>query len=171
MTKCEHHECRCARAEELCAMGMTAEAIEVHEQRVTCRRTQKPARTVHHALDFQLTACAPAEMSPTDEWASDWNLVTCDRCLVKRPPMPTSKPDEPKPDLNSAIVEKVAETMHSSRDLTGSPTWERLPESRRNGYRSTVREVLLAMMSSGYLLRDLPLPSPPPDGPDSEPSL
>ncbi len=39
---CEHHDCRCARAAELAAMGMTAEAVEVHYRRVPCRRT-KPA--------------------------------------------------------------------------------------------------------------------------------
>ncbi len=35
---CEHHDCRCARAEELCQMGLIFEAIAVHDQRVQCRR-------------------------------------------------------------------------------------------------------------------------------------
>lgn len=35
--KCQHHYCRCMRAAELAAMGMTIEAIEVHNQDVECR--------------------------------------------------------------------------------------------------------------------------------------
>lgn len=35
--QCQHHVCRCARAAELAAMGMTPEAVAVHEQAVTCR--------------------------------------------------------------------------------------------------------------------------------------
>jgi hypothetical protein len=35
---CEHYECRCARAAELAAMGLTAEAIQVHFERVRCRK-------------------------------------------------------------------------------------------------------------------------------------
>lgn len=38
MTMCEHHECRCARAAELAAMGLTLEAVRVHGEQVTCRR-------------------------------------------------------------------------------------------------------------------------------------
>jgi hypothetical protein len=35
--RCEHHTCRCARANELAAMGMTLEAVAVHSESVTCR--------------------------------------------------------------------------------------------------------------------------------------
>ena len=35
--RCEHHECRCARAAELAAMGLTAEAVEAHQRTVRCR--------------------------------------------------------------------------------------------------------------------------------------
>lgn len=37
--RCQHHECRCARAAELVAMGLLREAIDVHDQEVQCRRT------------------------------------------------------------------------------------------------------------------------------------
>jgi hypothetical protein len=45
MTQCTHYECRCARARELAEMGLIAEAVEVHQQRVTCRK-QKDAKGV-----------------------------------------------------------------------------------------------------------------------------
>lgn len=35
---CEHHDCRCLRAAELAAMGLTVEAIKAHSQQVRCRR-------------------------------------------------------------------------------------------------------------------------------------
>lgn len=44
--QCEHYGCRCARANELAVMAertgdntLLAQALEVHDQRVTCRRT------------------------------------------------------------------------------------------------------------------------------------
>jgi hypothetical protein len=47
---CEHHECRCARSRELAAIydrtgqgRYLREAIDVHEQRVVCRRTERPS--------------------------------------------------------------------------------------------------------------------------------
>ena len=41
---CEHHTCRSARAIELAYMGMTLEAVAVHDQIVTCRMPgQHPA--------------------------------------------------------------------------------------------------------------------------------
>lgn len=42
---CEHYACRCARAAELAAQGLTVEAIEVHSQRVHCR--ERPAEFIH----------------------------------------------------------------------------------------------------------------------------
>lgn len=38
---CEHHACRCARANELASMGLVPDAIRAHEERVRCR--QRPA--------------------------------------------------------------------------------------------------------------------------------
>lgn len=35
---CTHYSCRCARADELAAMGMLLDAIAVHHQRVLCRQ-------------------------------------------------------------------------------------------------------------------------------------
>jgi hypothetical protein len=42
--QCEHHDCRCARANELASMGYTPAAIVVHQQKVTCRRTEQGER-------------------------------------------------------------------------------------------------------------------------------
>jgi hypothetical protein len=44
--QCQHHVCRCARAAELAAMGMTPEAIAVHERTVTCRMPGQHAAPV-----------------------------------------------------------------------------------------------------------------------------
>jgi len=54
MTLCEHYECRCARAHELALIAdrtgdvrYLTQAIEVHSQKVCCRRSdygQKDAR-------------------------------------------------------------------------------------------------------------------------------
>ena len=48
---CEHHECRCARAEELMEMAdfygsarLAHEAVLVHETRVRCRLVDRPPR-------------------------------------------------------------------------------------------------------------------------------
>lgn len=38
LNTCEHHFCRSMRANELAEMGRLIEAIEVHNQRVTCRK-------------------------------------------------------------------------------------------------------------------------------------
>jgi hypothetical protein len=43
MAKCEHHFCRCMRAEELAGMGRTLDALRVHRERVTCRLIPKEA--------------------------------------------------------------------------------------------------------------------------------
>jgi hypothetical protein len=40
--RCTHYECRCARAAELAAMGLIVQAIEVHQQEVTCRQRLVP---------------------------------------------------------------------------------------------------------------------------------
>jgi hypothetical protein len=40
--KCRHYECRCARAAELAAMGLIVQAIDVHQQEVTCRQRLVP---------------------------------------------------------------------------------------------------------------------------------
>ncbi len=40
LNTCEHHFCRCMRANELAEMGRLIEAIEVHNQRVTCRKVK-----------------------------------------------------------------------------------------------------------------------------------
>jgi hypothetical protein len=57
---CEHHDCRCARSRELAAIydrtgqgRYLREAIDVHEQRVVCRRAEdfeprKKQRTIQH---------------------------------------------------------------------------------------------------------------------------
>lgn len=34
---CEHHFCRCMRAEELCQMGLLEAALQAHQQKVRCR--------------------------------------------------------------------------------------------------------------------------------------
>jgi hypothetical protein len=38
---CTHHFCRCMRANELAYMGMLLQAIQVHRQRVWCRKQGK----------------------------------------------------------------------------------------------------------------------------------
>jgi len=41
--ECTHHECKCARAEELASMGLLVEALELHtdrNKRVRCRREE-----------------------------------------------------------------------------------------------------------------------------------
>jgi hypothetical protein len=54
LTTCEHHVCRCVRAEELARMydrtgdgRLLREAIDVHERRVSCRL---PARCEPRAV-------------------------------------------------------------------------------------------------------------------------
>lgn len=37
--ECEHHDCRCATAAKLAAMGLTREAVEAHGRKVRCVRT------------------------------------------------------------------------------------------------------------------------------------
>ncbi len=64
--------------------------------------------------------------------------------------------------MNNIMVERVAKCVYTSRGRKG-PSWEELQESRRNGYRDHVREVLLAAMNAGYGLREVSIP-PPPEG-------
>jgi hypothetical protein len=49
--QCEHHVCRCARARELAAMGMTLQAVEAHGQIVTCRMPGQHAAPVARSTE------------------------------------------------------------------------------------------------------------------------
>jgi len=41
---CEHHYCRCIRANELAEMGCLVEALNVHWEKVRCRLPDSPPR-------------------------------------------------------------------------------------------------------------------------------
>ena len=52
-TKCEHYDCRCARAAELAEMAdrtgdasLLAQATEVHSQEVECRRAKDEGESI-----------------------------------------------------------------------------------------------------------------------------
>lgn len=47
---CEHYDCRCARAAELAAMGLTAEAASAHHERVRCRRSGPEKATIEERV-------------------------------------------------------------------------------------------------------------------------
>ena len=55
--------------------------------------------------------------------------------------------------MSAVIVERVAEALYVARHP--QPRWERLAEHRKDGYRETVQEVLLAAMNAGLAIREV----------------
>jgi hypothetical protein len=50
------------------------------------------------------------------------------------------------------LVERVAEMMYLARHR--GPAWQKLSEARKEGYRETVREVLLAAQNAGIRISE-----------------
>lgn len=68
--------------------------------------------------------------------------------------------------MSAAIVERVAEAMYEARHRT--PVWEKLAEHRKDGYRETVQEVLLAAMNAGLAIREVAVPDKATESPSQE---
>jgi hypothetical protein len=75
--KCTHHECRCARAAELAAMGLTVQAIEVHSQEVTCRQRLVPGElyTYEEAIEDAKGYAGPVEEPPPCHYCGAFVLL------------------------------------------------------------------------------------------------
>jgi len=53
---CTHYSCRCARAAELAAMGLTLEAVQIHNQDVRCRMVEPSIFSVSRVEQLRMIA-------------------------------------------------------------------------------------------------------------------
>ena len=58
--------------------------------------------------------------------------------------------------MNSPVVERVAAALYFTQGHS-RPSWADLPDVKRDGYREKVRDVLLAAMNAGLVIREVAL--------------